>query len=173
MYNLKINIKRMKQNLLLFTILLSMSGLAQKSDRKNALNLHFGSGTLFSVDYERIWRNTKNPNLIIASVGGGVAMKGMVWKFYNKSPGSIDYFVAPHRITTAVGNGRNYLEVGFGGIYVHGNTTQPYLAYPLVGYRYFGSNRSTFKVYLSWPVTGIKTDDLHFIPFGVSFGQLF
>ncbi|MCC5916958.1 MAG: hypothetical protein JJU02_06485 [Cryomorphaceae bacterium] len=158
-------------------ILLSPSIFGQMQDAKpnNGLSLNLGSGTLLSIDYERIWRNEKNNNLLITSIGAGVGLEGKVWQFMaNTDFTSRDgYFVSPQKVTYNIGNGNNYLELGAGGILVLGNTTQPYIVYPIIGYRFIGNNNTTFKFFLSWPISGIQTDDLGFVPFGIGLGQLF
>ena len=162
------------QNLIIFTFFsLSITIQAQDLKPSNSLCLNFGSGTVVSIDYERNWRNDKNNNLFIGSIGAGAGLKGEVWTLYDTVEDPEWYFVSPQKATYCIGNGINYLEVGVGGIYVAGNTTQPYIAYPILGYRFIGSNNTTFKFYMTWPISGIQTEDLGSVPFGISLGQLF
>jgi hypothetical protein len=152
---------------------LALISFAQDFKPQNSLLLNLGSGTVVSFDYERNWKVEKSPNLLFASIGAGAGREGKVWMILNTLESPEWYFVTTQKVTYCVGNGTNFLEFGLGGIYVAGNTTQPYITYPILGYRFIGDNRSTFKFYLSWPFTGIKTDDLGFVPFGISFGQFF
>lgn len=159
--------------LLCFSILLFFVGKAQVAKPKNTLCLNLGSGTFVSADYERIWQKGNNNNLLIGLIGAGLGLEGKPWQLYGKVEDPERYFVSPQKVTYCIGDGNGYLEVGFGGIYVSGNTTQHYITYPILGYRFIGKNNSTFKFYISWPSSGIKTEDLGFVPVGISIGQLF
>lgn len=154
-------------------LLLAFTCFAQDFKPNNSLCLNLGSGTFASIDYERNWQFENNKNLFFTSVGAGAGREGKVWSLLTTVEDPKWFVVSTQKATYCVGNGTNYLEFGLGGIYIAGNTTQPYIAYPVLGYRYIGYNNTTFKFYLSWPFSGIKTDDLGFVPFGISLGQLF
>ncbi|MCH8555994.1 MAG: hypothetical protein LAT76_12610 [Schleiferiaceae bacterium] len=153
--------------------LIVFGSIAQDYKPKNSLLLNLGSGTVASIDYERNWQFGDSKNLLFTSIGAGAGREGKVWQIFTRLEDPEWYFVSTQKVTYCVGNGTNFLEFGLGGIYVAGNTTQPYLTYPILGYRFIGTNTSTFKFYLSWPFSGIRTDDLGFVPFGISLGQFF
>lgn len=162
-----------KNHITYLFLLLAITCFAQDFEPNNSLILNFGSGTLVSIEYERNWKFENNKNLLIASIGAGAGREDKIWNPFYINEDREWYFVSTQKLTYCVGNGTNFLELGLGGIYVAGNTTQPYIAYPILGYRYIGFNNTTFKFYLSWPFSGIKTDDLGFVPIGISMGQFF
>ena len=141
------------------------------TESKNSVVVNFGSGTVTSLEYERCLLERKN-QFVIASAGVGAGMEGKVYTLSEvENPNW--YLVFPHKLAYSIGSNNNYLEIGIGGLFVQGNTTQPYLAYPTLGYRFIGNNKTTFKFYLSWPLSGIETNDLGFVPVGLSLGQFF
>ncbi|MGB4204332.1 MAG: hypothetical protein WBJ84_01800 [Bacteroidales bacterium] len=85
------------------------------------------------------------------------------------------YATIPHHITGNLGKGRHFFEFGIGGTIISGNTTQPYILYPIVGYRFLPltSDKFNFRVFGQIPFTGLETDDIIFIPLGLSLGVSF
>jgi hypothetical protein len=168
----------MKLHVRLLALLLlfaSHTSRAQEERPKNTLGLNIGWGTIASLDYERIWQSPKTQNLWIASLGIGGGLEGDITAVGGRIPiQDLKWFlVVPHKVTYNIGKKHHFMEIGLGGIIVGGPTTQPYISYPVIGYRFIGKNNSTFKFHLSIPFSGLETDDLAFIPFGIGLGQLF
>ena len=164
---------KVKNQIICLFFLIAFSSFAQNFKPNNSILLNLGAGTFASIDYERNWNLKKSKHLLFVSAGVGAGREGKVWMLINDIESPDWYFVTTQKATYCVGNGINFLELGLGGIYVAGNTTQPFITYPILGYRYIGKNNTTFKIYFSQPFSGIKTDDLGFFPFGIGFGQFF
>jgi hypothetical protein len=81
----------------------------------------------------------------------------------------------PHHLTANIGRKKHFFEFGFGGTYISGVTTEPYFAYPTVGYRFLPlkSDKLNFRVFSQIPFTGIDTEDIIFMPLGVNIGISF
>ena len=141
-------------------------------EAKNSIIANFGGGVVGSLEYERAWFAREN-QFMISSIGLGAGVEGQVYNLFGDVEDPEWYVISQQKLTYNIGLETNFFEFGLGGIYVSGNTTQPYIAYPILGYRFIGENNSTFKVYIAWPFSGIETDDLGFFPIGINFGQFF
>lgn len=135
----------------------------------NSINLNLlGDASLISINYERQF--LVSPAFILSSkLGLGYNFEFII--FGNPE----HYLTIPHHITGNIGKGRHFFEFGLGGTIINGNTTQPYILYPIVGYRILPlkSNEITFRIFGQIPFSGIETDDILFIPFGLNLGVSF
>lgn len=132
------------------------------------LNL-LGDASAISVNYERIF--LIDPNFILTCKLG----LGCNEEFNILGPSEQQYLTIPHHITGNLGKGRHFFEFGIGGTIISGNTRQPYILYPIVGYRILPlkSDKFNFRVFGQIPFTGLETDVIIFIPLGLSFGVSF
>jgi hypothetical protein len=141
----------------------------------NIISLNFlGDASLISFNYERLF--LVNPSLILSSKLGIGINEEFQFCFFGPCTSSPDKFLTiPHHITGNVGKGKHLFEFGFGGTIIKGDTTQPYLVYPIVGYRILPlkSNKINFRIFGQIPFPGIETDKILFIPFGLNFGVSF
>jgi hypothetical protein len=85
------------------------------------------------------------------------------------------YLTIPHHVSGNYGKGRHFFEFGVGGTIINGETSQNYLVYPFAGYRLqpFISNKFIFRAFACIPFTGLDTEDILFVPFGLCFGISF
>jgi len=61
-----------------------------------------------------------------------------------------------------------------GGTVIMGKTTQPYILYPILGYRFQSLKKKlNFKIFVEYPFSGAETDDILFVPVGVSIGETY
>ncbi|SIN65308.1 hypothetical protein [Algoriphagus halophilus] len=100
-------------------------------------------------------------------------MKKLIFYVFGPcSPGDEKYVTILYHITGNLGKSRHFFEFGLGGTIIGGNTTQPYLFYPIVGYRILPlkSKRLNFRVFGLIPFSGRITDDILFMPFGLNLG---
>lgn len=139
-----------------------------RPDNGISLNL-LGDGSLISINYEH--HLISEPNFLLAGKVGLGYNEEFKFCFGTCSPAE-SYLTLPHHITANIGKGRHFLELGLGGTFVLGETSQPYLIYPIIGYRLspLRSNKTTFRIFGQWPISGIETDDIIFIPLGISVG---
>ena len=133
-----------------------------------------GDASLISVNYERLY--SLSPTFILSSkVGLGYNIDFQLCLF-GTCPPPKEYLIIPHHITGNIGERRVFFEFGLGGSLILGETTQPYLMYPIVGYRIhpLKSNRVNFRIFAQIPLTkGFIIDDILFSPVGVSLGLSF
>ena len=141
---------------------------------ENNFNLNlFGDASIISINYERLF--IINPNLILTGqLGLGYNEEFQICIFEPCSPPE-QYLTVPHHVTLNLGNRRNFFEFGLGDTIICGNTSQHYFLYPIAGYRLqpLRSINVNFRIYGSIPFTGLDTDDIIFIPFGLSTGVCF
>jgi len=127
---------------------------------------------LVSLNYERIY--SVKPNLhLSAKLGVGYNEEFNICIF---SPCSEPhkYITIPHYVSCNIGVTKHFFEAGLGGTLASGNTTQPYILYPIVGYRFQSLEKKVnFRIYLQYPFSGGDTDDILFIPIGLSIGSVF
>lgn len=70
------------------------------------------------------------------------------------------YITIPHHITCNLGANKHFFELGLGGTAIKGNTTQPYIFYTIVGYRFQSLEKKVnFRIYLQYPFSGGETDE--------------
>ncbi len=141
----------------------------------NNINLNLlGDASIISVNYER--------QIIVSSIfilssklGLGYNEEFQICIWGPCSTPSEKYLTIPHHITGNIGKGKHFFEFGLGGTIINGNTTQPYLLYPIFGYRILplNSNKLNFRIFGQIPFSGTETEDILFIPFGLSLGVSF
>lgn len=129
-----------------------------------SLNL-LGDASILSFNYERQF--IVGSALILSSklgIGSNVEFE----PFSNED---VTYLTIPHHITGNLGKGRHFFEFGLGGTFLYGETTQPYIAYPIFGYRLMPlrANRFGFRIFGQFPFSGLPAQDILFIVFGVNF----
>lgn len=136
------------------------------------LNL-LGDASLISVNYERI-----------VFVSPAFALSGKLGLGYNKEfklclfgvcPPADEYATIPHHITVNFGKGRHFFEFGLGGTLISGNKSQPYLLYPIFGYRILplSSNKTNFRLFAQIPFQRLEKPGILFSPIGLSLGVSF
>ncbi len=141
----------------------------------NNVGLNFvGDASLVSINYER--QILISPNIIISSrIGLGYYGEfQLCWGGPCNTPPD-RYLTIPHHITSNIGKGRHFFEFGFGGVVIDGNTPQPYIFYPVVGYRILPllSKKISFRLFVQVPFSGLVVGDIFFLPAGFSFGLAF
>ncbi|HMG14378.1 MAG TPA: hypothetical protein VK590_02955 [Saprospiraceae bacterium] len=134
----------------------------------------FGDGSLFSINYERQYFLL--PYLFFTGKAGlGYNQNFNLCFFGSCNNPKKDYLTLPYHVTANIGGVRNFFEFGIGGTILGGNSTQYFLSYPILGYRYQAvkPNSFNFRVFFSFPFNG--TDDYRFlfIPIGISVGRGF
>lgn len=132
-----------------------------------------GEGSLLSLNYERLAINTKY--LFLA--GGAGAGYNTLFSQCTVEPCETDqpdYLTLPHHISLCAGTGMHYLEAGFGGTVVFGNTDRHYITYPYAGYRLHprNSRKLLLRVTFSYP-TNSDVGSILYVPWGVSIGMSF
>lgn len=167
--------------ILLFLFMFSDTLWAQGSDTAvptrplNSLSINFlGDASLISFAYERQYILKEN-FLLTSKLGVGYNSEVSFCIFGSCNGAENKYVTIPHHITGNWGKGRHFLEFGFGGTYVAGNTNYPYVAYPLLGYRILPlkKDKMNFRIYSSYPFNGNDILDYYFAIIGLSFGVSF
>ncbi len=162
----------------------------------NNINLNLlGDASLISVNYERLF--LVSPIFLLSSKSGlGYNIEFLV---YGDKPEQ--YLTMPLHITGNLGKGMHFIEFGLGATAIIGvisetlffysigpfhklglgnsafsePNTQPYILYPIIGYRIIPlrSLGINFRGFLQIPFTGFDAVNILFIPFGVNFGVSF
>jgi len=165
-------------------LILLTSGIAIFAQNKNELvyprpfnsidlNL-LGDASIISINYDRQF--LVSPSFILSGkIGLGYNQEFQLCVFGPCSSPPHKYLTITHHITGNFGKGRHFFEFGLGGTIIIGNTTQPYLLYPIIGYRFLPlrSDKLNFRIFGQIPLTGLETDDIMFLPFGLSLGISF
>jgi hypothetical protein len=172
----------MKHFIFALLLILSKSILyAQKAeermDNRPSNNIHInilGDASWISINYERRFL-VRAAYFFTAKLGYGYNEEFQICIWDNACSSNHTYITVPHHITVNVGNGRHFLEAGIGGTAILGNTDQNYLIYPILGYRLhpLRKNKINFRIYGEVPFSGLLTEDILFIPFGMSLGFCF
>ena len=157
-------------------ILAQGKGDVDEESPLNNINLNLaGEFSIFSIDYERLV--FLSPKVFLSGeIGLGYNQEFRICIFGPCTSSPENYLTIPHHITANIGHGRSYFEFGLGGTGVSGNTSQNYLFYQIVGYRFLPltSGKMNFRVFLNynidWIISGIEPYDIAPIPFGVSVG---
>lgn len=152
----------------------------------NSVNVNLlGDASMISVNYERQF--LVSPAFILTSkIGLGYNEEFQICVF-GPCPPPDTYFIIPHHITGNLGKGKHLLEFGLGGTIINGNTTcnrcspQPYLLYPIVGYRILPlkSDKFNFRIFgqiplnANWDGGSVTSSGIFFSPFGLNFGISF
>ena len=139
----------------------------------SSINLSIlGDASLISLRYERIY--SIKPNLhLSAKLGVGYNEEFNIC-IYSPRPEPHKYTTIPHHVTCNIGFSKHFFEVGLGGTVIMGKTTQPYILYPILGYRFQSLKKKlNFKIFVEYPFSGAETDDILFVPVGVSIGETY
>ena len=133
-----------------------------------------GDASWISINYERRFF-VRKPYFLTAKLGYGYNEEFQICIWDNACSPNHTYLTVPHHVSVNVGNGRHFLEVGIGGTAILGHTDQNYLINPIMGYRLhpLRKNKINFRFYGQVPFTGLLTEDILFIPFGMSLGFSF
>jgi hypothetical protein len=134
------------------------------------LNLNiWGDASLISLNFERQY-----------IIEEGLILSGKIGLGYNQelsffSNSTDQFFTIPHHITMNGGEGRHFVELGLGGTLIGGANSQPYLFYPILGYRFLPlrSKKMNFRIFGHIPFTGLDTEEIYFVPFGINVGYSF
>ncbi|MBT34180.1 MAG: hypothetical protein CMO01_31335 [Thalassobius sp.] len=145
----------------------------------NSISLNLlGDASLISINYERQF--IINPSFILSSkLGAGFNKEFQLNLCFSGScpnpPSPDTFFTIPHHITGNIGKERHFFEFGLGGTNIVGNTSQPYLFYPIIGYRLLPeeADNINFRIFLQIPFSGLDTDKIVFSPLGLNFGISF
>ena len=141
----------------------------------NNININlWGDASIISINYERIFL-ISSTFILVSKLGLGYNEEFQLCIFGPCSSSPDKYLTIPHHITGNIGKGRNFFEFGLGGTIINGNTTQNYLLYPIVGYRLnpLNTNKVNFRIFGQIPFSGLETENILFIPFGLSLGKSF
>lgn len=141
----------------------------------SSINLSIlGDASLISLSYERIY--SIKPNLhLSAKLGVGYNEEFNIC-IYSPCPEPHKYTTIPHHVTCNIGFSKHFFEVGLGGTVIMGKKTQPYILYPILGYRFQTLKKKlNFRIFVEYPFSGVETDDIDilFIPVGISIGETF
>lgn len=141
----------------------------------NSINLNLlGDASLIALNYERAF--VLSPDLILTSkIGLGYNEEFQICIFGPCVDPPSKYRTIPHHLTANFGKGTNLFEIGLGGTKIYGDTRQPYLFYPIVGFRVLPlkSGKANFRLFVQLPFSGLETDGYIFIPIGLNFGTSF
>jgi hypothetical protein len=185
----------MKYTLLIISICVSISLRAQSSASEETFrptnNLYldlFGGGSIFSVNYEKVFLSKKN-SFLNFRIGAGYtqdksdAILGITEKEFNAGIGVFHYtktndysaptshFSIPTHLSVNLGRDKHYFEVGLHYTYYLPVKSVVHTFGPILGYRYhpFKSDKAIFRFYINFPLEGIG--EIHwYSPVGISFG---
>jgi len=165
-----------RQILITVLVLVSSTLFAQDNERPlNSIQINLlGDASIISINYDKQF--LISPTFILSSkLGLGYNEEFQLCIFGPCSSPPEKYLTIPHHITGNVGKGRHFFEFGLGGTIIIRDTNQNYFLYPIVGYRILplNSNKVNFRVFGQIPFTGLETEDIIFIPFGLSLGISF
>ena len=148
-----------------------------------SLNL-LGDASIISINYEKQYLVGKS-YILSTKVGLGYNQEFCI-SFGTGSCSPVeDYLTIPHHFTANIGKRRSFFEFGLGGTILSGETSEPYILYGIIGYRFlpFHSNKFNFRIYLQPPIpirelkkpvdNDFPHPDIRYIPFGVSVGFSF
>ena len=155
-----------------------LAQMEQETDfllKDNNVNFNmFGDASFVSVNYERLIE--LSPGAFLASsLGVGYNAEFQFCLFGPCTYGPERFLTLPHHFTVNIGKKRHFFEVGIGGTVIIGNTSEHYFLYPLLGFRVQPnkSGRGTIRLYFSVPFSGMETEDILWIPVGISIGRFF
>ena len=151
------------------------AGIPDTTDTRPQNNIFLnllGDASIISINYERLL--FISPDFFLAGKLGVGYNEEFNICLSGECP-SESFTTITHHITGNLGKGRHLVELGLGGTIINGNTDENYLAYPIVGYRLhpLKSGKVSFRIYGSVPFTGLDTEDILFMPVGISVGISF
>jgi hypothetical protein len=133
----------------------------------------FGDVSFFSLNYER--QSMISPFVFLSSkIGVGFNEEIKICFSGNCDPAK-SYLMIPHHLTANLGKRVHFFEMGLGGTYIFGNPGQPYLLYPILGYRVFPVklNGVNLRIYVQTPFKELEIGDIIQFPIGLSIGVSF
>ena len=130
-----------------------------------------GDASIISINYERLL--IASPNSFFSSKLGIGYNEEFELCIFGPCSDQKKFLTIPHHFTVNFGKGKHFFEFGFGGTGIIGNPNQPYVFYPMVGYRLLPkqSKKLHFRIYGQIPLG--EDDRILFIPIGVSLGRSF
>ena len=140
----------------------------------NTFNLNvLGDASLASLHYERLLL-VDSTLLMAFKLGLGFNKEFKICLFGPCSPAT-KYLTVPLHLTANAGQGRNFFEFGVGTTLIRGDTPIRQVSYAIIGYRLqpLETNKTVFRIFGQLPFTGFETEDIIFIPLGVSWGASF
>ncbi len=128
-----------------------LNGLSDRPLNNISLNL-LGDASIISINYEKQYLVGKS-YILSTKVGLGYNQEFCL-SFGTGSCSPVeDYLTIPHHFTANIGKRRSFFEVGLGGTILYGETSEPYILYPIIGYRFLPlqSNKINFRLYFLPP----------------------
>ena len=142
------------------------------------LNL-LGDASIISINYEKQYL-VGETFILSTKFGLGYNQEFKLCFFGPCSSPPENYLTIPHHFTLNFGNSRSFFEFGLGGTILSGETNQPYILYPIIGYRFLPlqSYQLNFRLYFQPPLPRIGENDIGhpdiaYIPLGLSIGTSF
>ena len=164
-----------KQILITVLVIAGTALFAQNNERPlNSIQINLlGDASIISINYDKQFL-ISSTFILSGKLGLGYNEEFKLCIWGPCSPPE-KYMTIPHHITGNIGKGRHFFEFGLGRTVINGNTNQNYLLYPIVGYRILPLNSSklNFRIFGQIPFSGLETEDIIFIPFGLSLGISF
>jgi len=142
-----------------------------------SLNL-LGDASILSINFEKQYLVRKS-FILTTKFGLGYNQEFRLCIFGPCSSPAENYITIPHHFTANLGNKRSFFEIGLGGtILLYGETSDPYIFYPIIGYRFLPlkSNNLNFRLYFLPPIQfdgPFGHPEIAFIPLGASIGISF
>jgi len=112
----------------------------------------FGDASYISINYEKQYLVAKS-YILSAKLGLGYNQEFCI-SFGSGSCSPVEnYLTIPHHFTANIGKRRSFFELGLGGTILYGETSEPYILYPIIGYRFLPmqSNKINFRLYFLPP----------------------
>ena len=151
----------------------------------NNISLNFlGDATKMSINYEKQFLVAES-FILTTKFGLGYNHEFRICLFGPCSSPLKYYLTIPHHFTANLGKRRSFFEFGLGGTILSGETSEPYILYGIIGYRFlpFHSNKFNFRIYLQPPIpikelekpvdNDFPHPDIRYFPVGVSAGISF
>ena len=162
-----------KQVLLLFLIFfVSVQASADSLSYQPRTNLSIDllcNASLISLNYELVTRLNKN---LTFTGKHGLGYNQEFQICYGTCPPSENILTIPYHFTLNFGKRIKYLEIGMGATYLEGFTVQPYIIYAVLGFRYLplSPQKLSDGFFFQYPLSGLFTQDIIFVPIGINFG---
>ena len=155
----------------------------EKNNTKRARPLNnislnfFGDASKISINYEKQYLLTES-GFLSTKFGLGYNQEFCLSLFGLSCSNIEEYLTIPHHVTVNFGKRRSFFEFGLGGTILYGETSEPYIIYPIIGYRFLPlqSNKINFRLYFLPPPYADGPSgqpDIIFSVFGVSVGTSF
>lgn len=181
-----INFKNADMNKLLLIFLILISGHKSSAQSiqdstlilgNNNINVNLlGDASFISLKYERqFFLSTSSFISSSFGVGYNAEFQFCLNGPCNNTNSPKRFLTVPHSLTINFGRLRNFFEIGVGGTILFGDTSEKYFLYPIIAWRIQPnkSGKGNFRLFASVPFSGIETEDILWIPVGISFGKIF